>query len=147
MTKRSVDGKVLLEEALANSGRVPLAKLLTAVVPVGKLRELAKAFGLTPKGGYRMDRAPGYILAPLVTDTDQPKVMEAACALLADHLTPAKTSKTKAKAKTKTTSKGKGKGSDPALERREQELGEMREELQKAREVANRQRKRLEELD
>jgi hypothetical protein len=143
VTRRSVDGKALLEEALANSGRVPLANLLTAVVPVGKLRELAKAFGLTPKGGYRIDRAPGYILAPLVTDTDQPKVMEAACALLADHLTPAKTSKTKAKPK----AKGKSKRADPALERKERELGEMQEELQKAREVANRQRKRLEELD
>ena len=145
------DGRVLLEEALSNSGRVSVAKLLEAVVPVGKLRELAKNFGLSPKGGYRIDRAPGHILAPLVADKEHAKVMEAACSLLADYLTQAKPEgKGKAKAKTKAKAKNnKNQRPDlqPVLERKERELDEIRDELQKAREVANRQRLRLEELD
>ncbi len=142
-----LDGRVLLEEALSNSGRVSVARLLEAVVPVGKLRELAKNFGLSPKGGYRIDRAPGHILAPLVADKEHAKVMEAACSLLADHLTQAKPEgKGKAKAKPK-SNKNQRPDLRPVLERKERELDETREELAKAREVANRQRLRLEELD
>ncbi len=145
------DGRVLLEEALSNRGRVSVARLLEAVVPVGKLRELAKNVGLSPKGGYRIDRAPGHILAPLVADKEHAQVMEAACSLLADYLIQAKPEgKGKAKAKTKAKAKrNKNQRPDlqPVLERKERELDEIRDELQKAREVANRQRLRLEELD
>ena len=145
------DGRLLLEEALSNSGRVSVARLLEAVVPIGKLRELAKTFGLTPKGGYRIDRAPANILAPLVADKDRAKVLEAACSLLADCLAQNKSKpKPKPKAKTKAVAKGKKTAKSdlqPVLERKERELDELRDELAKAREVANRQRQRLEELD
>lgn len=141
--KDKVDGKVLLEEALANNGRVSLARLLTAVVPVASLRDLAKNFGLTPKGGHRIDRAPGNILAALVADASKPKVIEAACELLAEHLAPPQVAKEPAKPKAKTESKN----DIAVLARRERELNEAREELVKARDVVGRQRQRLAELD
>lgn len=131
-----VDAKKLLEEALAHHGRVSLSRLLAAVVPVARLRELAKSLGLTPKGGHRIDRAKGQVLAGLLADATRAKVLEAACGLLAEHLEPPAVEDQPRKAT-----------DGAALERKERELSAAREELHKAREITSRQRQRLEELD
>jgi len=145
VTQGGVDGKALLEEALAHRGRVSLARLLTALVPVAALRNLAKSFGLTPKGGHRIDRAPAHILAGLVADTTKTEVIEAACGLLAEHLKPRKAEDEMQRKEAK--DKAKTDGAAAALERRERELSDTREELARAREIMSRQRQRLEELD
>lgn len=60
--------KRLGERALARNGELPLVLLLELLVPVRRLRELARDHGLTPKGGFRLERAPAHVLAPLLAE-------------------------------------------------------------------------------
>lgn len=68
--------KKLAERVLAKNGDVPLAQLLELLVPVRRLRELARDLGLTPKGGFRVDKAPAHVLAPLLAEVRQPEPLD-----------------------------------------------------------------------
>lgn len=59
----------LVERVLTKSGELPLALLLEQLVPVARLRDLVRKFGLTPKGGFRIEKAPAKVLAPLLAES------------------------------------------------------------------------------
>lgn len=66
----------LVELAIAGK-ELPLATLLEVVAPLKELRRLAKEFGLTPKGGFRIDKAPAHVLAPMLAASKDPRQLEA----------------------------------------------------------------------
>ena len=68
--------KKLAERVLAKNGDVPLAQLLELLVPVRRLRDLARDLGLTPKGGFRVDKAPAHVLAPLLAEVREPEPLD-----------------------------------------------------------------------
>lgn len=72
----------LAEKALAGGGSVPLASLLEALVPLAELRALAQQFGLSPRG-FRIDKAPSHVLAPLLAGLKDGKQLDQVVAALA----------------------------------------------------------------
>lgn len=76
MSDTRIGRKKLLEKALADAS-VPFALLLELLLPVRELRALCKRFGLSPKGGFRIDKAPAHLLAPLLVDGKDPERIEA----------------------------------------------------------------------
>lgn len=73
----------LVELVLAGKGKVSLHDLLVTLVPLARLRQLARDRGLSPKG-FRVDAAPAAgLAAALVRDLDPELVQEACAALLA----------------------------------------------------------------
>ena len=57
----------LVERALADQAKIPLSDLLVAFVDVAELRDVARRFGVNPKG-YRIDKAPARVLATSLCD-------------------------------------------------------------------------------
>lgn len=87
MDAARLNARKIAEKALANDGELPLALLLQHLVPVGRLRALAKQHGLTPKGGFRIEKAPASVLAPLLAEQRAAERLDEVVALL---LPPAK---------------------------------------------------------
>jgi hypothetical protein len=137
MSEYSVPLRKLGERILAKGTDVPLAVLLEHLVPVGDLRELARKLGLTPKGGFRIERAPGRVLAPMMAELRDPKQLDQVLALLLPGPVPVAEP-----------------GADPAAiadsaalgALREAELVRLRDELERSREGASRARDRESEL-
>ena len=77
----------LHEEALGGGGKVSLATMAEALIPVKNLRDVAREHGVSPKGGYRLERAPAKILAPLLCEPHLSDVLDDVCELLAEHMT------------------------------------------------------------
>lgn len=69
----------LVEEALEHGGRVKLDALAEAVVPVAVLRELTRRHALSPKGGFRIEKAPAKVLAPLLASCERADVLADLC--------------------------------------------------------------------
>lgn len=82
MNDRSVAIKKLAERVLGKGPDVPLAMLLELAVPVRRLRELTREFGLTPKGGFRVEKAPAHVLAPLLAEQRDPRTLDEVLRLL-----------------------------------------------------------------
>lgn len=80
------DGAVVLKKlgarVLAKGGDLPLALLLELLVPVARLRDLARRLGLSPKGGFRVDKAPAHLLAPLLAEQREPDRLDDVLRLL-----------------------------------------------------------------
>jgi hypothetical protein len=89
MDAARLNARKIAEKALANDGELSLALLLQHLVPVGRLRALAKQHGLTPKGGFRIEKAPASVLAPLLAEQRAAERLDEVVALL---LPPAKSS-------------------------------------------------------
>lgn len=121
----------LAERILAKGGDLPLVLLLEHLAPVRAMRELARKFGLSAKGGFRLDKAPARVLAPLLAELREPEQLDEVLALLRPADRPAE-----------------GVDSDAApaadsaamLVLREAELARMRDEMERAREGAARAR-------
>ena len=77
----------LREEALGGAGKVSLVVMVERLIPVENLRDLAREHGVSPKGGYRLERAPAKALASVLCEPKTPKVLEEVCELLAEHMT------------------------------------------------------------
>ena len=88
MAPATVALKKLRERALARDGDLPLGLLLEHVVPVERLRELATEFGVTPKGGFRIERAPARILAPKLAEERDPERLDRVLSALLEPPTP-----------------------------------------------------------
>ena len=73
----------LVEKALAGGGQLPLALLLEVLVPVKTLRQLARDHGITPKGGFRLDKAPAHVLAPPLAELGDAARVDAVITALA----------------------------------------------------------------
>lgn len=138
MSEQAVPLRKLAERVLQKSGDLPLAMLLEHLVPVRALRELARTLGLTPKGGFRLEKASARVLAPLLAELRDGKQLDQVLALL---LPPR-------------PAEANGPEADPAaaadsaalLALREAELARLREELERAREGASRARERETDL-
>ena len=63
MSAASLKLKRLREQVLKGNGQLPLSDLLEQLVPLDRLRAFATEFGVTPKGGFRIERAPAAVLA------------------------------------------------------------------------------------
>lgn len=155
-------GPILREQALSHAGRVSLSTLLESLVPVAKLRDLAREHGLSPKG-FRIERAPAPTLASMLVQQDTPEVLEAACKILAEtffedgsedrsEVSPGSESAgaEDAEGEAPVPRPGEPAASPPdlrpLLSLRDQELREAREELAKSHEVNQGLRDRSDEL-
>jgi hypothetical protein len=162
MDAARLNARKIAEKALANDGELPLALLLQHLVPVGRLRALAKQHGLTPKGGFRIEKAPASVLAPLLAEQRAAERLDEVVALL---LPPAKSPAAPPAAGRDRTPSSNGTAgeqgdepdehgeadeapaaADPApgvessglLALRDAEVSRLKRELERAREAANR---------
>lgn len=144
MRQRDLDlGTRLREEALGAGGKVSLSTLIESLVPVAELRQLAREHGLSPKGGFRLEKAPARVLAPLLSEPDAPKVVEEVCALLATHMTHGIAGESRRAAENAGDSVP---DLAPVLKLKGQDLAQARVELEKSRGVAQVLRDRVDEL-
>jgi hypothetical protein len=164
------------QRLLEKGGELPLALVLELIVPVRRLRALARERGLTPKGGFRVDKAPAHVLAPLLAEQRDPDCIDAIVKLLVPTALPgaepsavvaatedAPTGETSAGADIPGVSPGPGaevlaapppvaQSSQPTNEQRAllalrvAENARLREELERSRESASRGREREAEL-
>ena len=141
MNDGAVALKKLAERVLGKGSDVPLAMLLELLVPVKKLRETTAHFGLSPKGGFRLEKAPAHVLAPLLADLRDPKQLDVVLQLLL----PPKSAAASAMA----TADDDEAATEPAVSEtavlanlRAAELVRARDELERAREAATRARER-----
>ena len=128
--------KKLVERALGKGGELPLALLLEHLAPVAAMRELARKFGATPKGGFRIDRAPANVLGPLLAETKDPEQLGEVLELLLPRREP------------KLAQPDPAAAADAAalLTLREKEVARLQKELDKAREGAARSLDRADDL-
>jgi|LakMenEpi03Aug12_release.lakeMendotaPanAssembly.Ray.scaffolds.fasta_scaffold159432_2 hypothetical protein len=150
MSDRALARKRLVERVLADGGDLPLALLLEHAVPVAALRELARDLGLTPKGGFRLAKAPAKVMATLFAEQRDAEVLDKVLQLLL----PA------AAAPGAVVAVGAGGGAgdvaaaadvpaakpDPLLALRDAEIARLRAELDRAREAQNRAHERETDL-
>lgn len=137
MSEHAVPLRKLGERILAKGADLPLALLLEHLVPVRALRELARKFGLSPKGGFRIERAPLHVLAPMLAELRDPKQLDEVLALLLPK--PASVVGVEGDATAAADSAA-------LLALREAEVVRLREELERAREGAARSRDRESDL-
>lgn len=150
MSDPRVAHRRLVEHALANTRQLPLAMLLELLAPVQQLRALAREFGVSPKGGFRLDKAPARVLAPLLADLSDGDRLERVVGTLfparSGPLPPSVASEpaddvaepSPGITESPTSARGEKPVVDPMRELREAELTRVREELARARESAAR---------
>lgn len=129
--------KRLAERVLTGGADLPLALLLELVVPVARLRELARRHGLSPKGGFRIERAPAHVLAPLLAEQKDPTRLDEVLALLL----PTPVARPAAAAPSSPSA-----DLQQLLALREGELQRLRDEVARLREGAQRARERESDL-
>ncbi len=125
----------LAERVLGKGGDVPLAMLLEHLAPVDQLRALARKLGLTPKGGFRIERAPAHVLAPLLAEQRDAEHVEEILQLLVPRPAPSSA----------TATATPDAELQARLALREGELARLREELERARQGATRAGERADE--
>jgi hypothetical protein len=130
MRDAAVVHKKLGEQILAKGGDLSLALLLELLVPVRKLRDLAREYGLSPKGGFRLDKAPAHVLAPLLAEQREPERVDALVRLLVPATAEAPPAAEAA------ASEAAASEAAQLLSLREAELARLRDELERAREGA-----------
>lgn len=133
MSEQAVPLRKLGERVLAKGGDLPLAMLLEHLVPVRALRELARKFGLSPKGGFRLERAPAKVLGPLLAELRDSEQLDEVLALLLPGKAPVAEPEPDPAAAAESAA---------LLALREAELVRLRDELERAREGAARARDR-----
>ena len=128
---------LLKEQALEGGGRVALAALVEKLLPLPAQRGFAREHGLSPKG-FRPDKAPAKVLAPLLAATENAELLGEVCAALAERMTaaPAEDAPPAPPAR----------DLEPVLRLKEQELATARAELERARAAAQELRARNNEL-
>jgi len=139
MSGAAVSLKKLAERVLAKGADLPLALMLEHVVPVSRLRALARKFGLTPKGGFRIEKAPANVLAALLAEQREPERLDEVLSLLL----PATADKTPP---SEPAPEAPSADAAAVLALRDAELARLRDELERARESANRALKRETDL-
>ena len=82
MDHAAVPLKRLTEQVLKADGSIPLKLLLECLSEVGDLRAMAQKLGLSPKGGFRVERAPAKVLAPLLAEQRDQKNLHDVLSLL-----------------------------------------------------------------
>lgn len=129
--------KKLTERVLGKGADLPLALLLEVLVPVRKLRDLVREFGLTPKGGFRLEKAPAHVLAPLLAEQREPERLDGVLRLLLPQA---------ARPIEDAAAEPLPEASDPLATLRDAELLRLRDELERTRESTTRGRERESEM-
>jgi hypothetical protein len=143
----------LVEQILADNGKLTLQMLLETLVPPSRLREVARKHGLTPKGGFRLEKAPAKVLAPMLAELREPDalddIVEQLAASVRGRLDAASEegdgAPIGATVPHATLSASPSEPS-PAELRKDEEIAQLRRDLEKARETAQRSSEREDEL-
>ncbi|HEB52771.1 MAG TPA: hypothetical protein ENI87_05910 [bacterium] len=143
MDPSAVKVKRLVERVLACDGMIPLATLLENFAPLDGMRAAAQKLGLTPKGGFRIERAPAKVLAPLLAEQRDKDALDAIVALL---LPPPAPPAAEEPANGEQDAKALAEARS-LLKLRDAEVGRLRSELERAREGQGRARERAAELE
>jgi hypothetical protein len=138
---RSVPLRKLAERVLGKGTDLPLALLLEHAVPVRALRQLAREHGLTPKGGFRIDRAPARVLAGMLAEQREPERLDAVLRLLLPAEAPSPSRDGVAD-----DDAAEPEAADALLHLRDAELARQRDELERTREGMARGREREADL-
>ncbi len=80
----------LVEATLGGKGKLPLLDVLVALVPVARLRQIARERGLSPKG-FRVDIAPAPALAAVLARDLDPDIVQEVCGALVELRPPEET--------------------------------------------------------
>ena len=88
MGAASLKLKRLREKVLSGNGQLSLSDLLEQLVPLDRLRAFATEFGVTPKGGFRIERAPATVLAAKLAEERDPARLDKLVHALATPLEP-----------------------------------------------------------
>jgi hypothetical protein len=139
MTDSSTALRRLAERVLGKGADLPLGLLLEHLVPVARLRALARRFGLSPKGGFRIEKAPARVLAPLLAEVREPDRLDDVLQLL---LPPDPQPKPAADRDDGQDADAAAAEASPMLALRETEPARLRDELERAREAGARARER-----
>jgi hypothetical protein len=145
VSDRALARKRLVERVLAEGADLPLAMLLEHAVPVAAMRELARELGLTPKGGFRLAKAPAKVLAALFAEQRDAEVLDKVLQLLLPAAAAAPTAAADGDGDAAEAG-GAAPKADPLLALRDAEVARLRGELDRAREAANRAHERETEL-
>jgi hypothetical protein len=134
----------LAERILAKGGDLPLAVLLEHLASARAMRELARKFGLSPKGGFRIEKAPVRVLAPLLAELRDPEQLDQVLALLRPAIQVAERPADEAEPGAPPPAAPAAPAADAAalLALRGAELVRLRDEVERAREAAARARER-----
>ncbi len=135
--------KKLSEQVLKADGSMPLELLLVHLAPVERLREAAQRLGLSPKGGFRIEKAPSRVLAPLLAEQREAKNLEDVLALLL----PSSEEPDLSGAIQQREDAAAAAEARALLVLRDAEVGRLREELERSREGQGRARVREAELE
>lgn len=142
MAFSSVSLEALRARVLKDDGALPLELLLLHLAPVEELRKVAQKLGLSPKGGFRMERAPANVLAPLLAEQRESKHLDDVLSLLVirrpEPLAGAEQHQVDAEALTEARA---------LLALRESDVSRLRDELERSRESQARARVREAELE
>lgn len=136
MDRTAVPLKRLVEQVLKADGLLTLTLLLECLPEVGDLRALAQKFGLSPKGGFRVERAPVKVLAPLLAEQRDQKNLRDVLSLLLPKSAPAQppdAEQQRVQAAELTEVRA-------VLALRDADVVRLREEIERAREGQNRAR-------
>ena len=143
MDSSAITLKKLAEQVLKADGSMPLELLLERLAPVERLREVAQNLGLSPKGGFRIEKAPARVLAPLLAEQREAKSLEEVLALLlpsSDEPESSDVGQLREDAAAAAEARA-------LLALRDAEVGRLREELERSREGQGRARIREAELE
>jgi hypothetical protein len=135
--------KALSERVLKADGSLPLELLLLHLAPVEQLRHVAQKLGLSPKGGFRIDRAPAKVLAPLLAEQRDAKKLEDVLSLLL----PKPPEPPSPEAEQQQADAAAVIEARALLALRESDASRLRDELERARESQARARVREAELE
>jgi hypothetical protein len=122
--------------------------LLETLVPVRRLRDLARRLGLSPKGGFRLEKAPARVLAPALAELREPDALDEVLQALGNAVRGDDESEPEgAPAVAPAAGDATVAPAESAVERlKHQELARLRAELERAREGALRASERESEL-
>ncbi len=134
-----IDIDPLVGEALKQGGKLSFATLVAHFVSLEAIREVARKHGLTPKGGFRIERAPARILAPLIAESKDAEVVRDAWRAVVAAIAPSHPETAKA-------DEGALAGLESVLRLKEQELDQLRVTLESKDDQATRQREKETEL-
>ena len=143
MDSSAVTLKALSEQVLKADGTLSLELLLLHLAPVDQLRKVAQKLDVTPKGGFRIERAPAKVLAPLLAEQRDAKRLEDVVSLLVPK--PAEPPSPDAEQQ-RADAEAAGEAR-ALLALRKADVSRLRGELERARESQGRARAREAELE
>jgi len=143
MDRAALTLKRLTEQVLKNSGDVSLQLLLECLSDVDDLRALAQRFGLSPKGGFRVEKAPAKVLAPLLAEQRDAKNLKDVIATLVPSPPPPESPDAERVA----ALEQQLKEANAVLSLRDTEVARLKDDIERSREGQSKAREREVEIE